>query len=71
MTPEESRNALRSAARRCNDELHQAIADNPKVNFDTLSGPIIQRHYSAIKPLFRLVDFLWTIGVMNGQFKER
>ena len=68
---EAERNALRSAARRCNEELHQAVAANPKTPFDKLSAPIIKRHYQPIKPIYRLVDFLWTIGVLNGQFEER
>lgn len=65
------RNALRSAARRCNEELHQAVAAKPKTPFDKLSGPIIKRHYQPIESIHRLVDFMWTIGVLNGQFKER
>ena len=65
------RNALRSAARRCNEELHQALAANPKTPFDKLSGPIIKRHYQPVESIHRLVDFMWTIGVLNGQFKER
>ena len=65
------RNALRSAARRCNDELHAAIADNPKAPFDTLSGPIIKRHHTPIAPAYSLPLFMWQIGVLNGQFEER
>ena len=68
---EAEQNALRSAARRCNEELHQAVAANPKTPFDKRSGPIIKRHYQPIESIHRLVDFMWTIGVLNGQFKER
>ena len=68
---EAEQNALRSAARRCNEELHQAVAANPKTPCDKLSGPIIKRHYQPIESIHRLVDFMWTIGVLNGQFKER
>lgn len=68
---EEERNALRSAARRCSDELHSAIAANPKVPFDTLSGPIIKKHHQPIAPAYSLPLFLWTIGCINGQFEER
>ena len=68
---EAEQNALRSAARRCNEELHQAVAANPKTPFDKLSGPIIKRHYQPIESIHRLVDFMWTIGVLNGQLKER
>ena len=42
---EQERNALRSAARRCNEELHQAVAANPKTPFDKLSGTIIKRRF--------------------------
>lgn len=65
------RNALRAAARRCNEELHQAVTDNPNTPFDQLSGPIIKKHYSPIAPVFSLGVFMWTIGVMNGRFVER
>ena len=68
---EAEQNALRSSARRCNEELHQAVAANPKTPFDKLSGQIIKRHYEPIESIHRLVDFMWTIGVLNGQFKER
>ena len=68
---EAEQNALRSAARRCNEELHQAVAANPKTPFDKLSGPIIKRHYQPIESIHRLVDFMWTIAVLNGQLKER
>ena len=68
---EAEQNALRSSARRCNEELHQAVAANPKTPFDKLSGPIIKRYYQPIESIHRLVDFMWTIAVLNGQFKER
>ncbi|WP_459176921.1 hypothetical protein [Ewingella americana] len=68
---EAERNALRSAARRCSDELHSAIAANPKAPFDTLSGPIIKKHHQPISPAYSLALFMWKIGVLNGQFEER
>jgi len=68
---EAERNALRSAARRCSDELHSAIAANPKEKFDTLSGPIIKKHHQPISPAYNLALFMWTIGCINGQFEER
>ncbi|MFZ4835618.1 hypothetical protein [Rouxiella sp. Mn2063] len=73
MSPESEaeRNALRSAARKCNAELHEAIQANPKTPFDHLPGPIIKKHHAPIAPRFSLPLFLWTIGVLNGQFEER
>lgn len=68
---EAERNALRSAAGRCSEELHKAIAANPKAPFDTLSGPIIKKHHQPISPAYSLPLFLWTIGCINGQFEER
>lgn len=65
------RNALRSAARQCNEELHHAIAANPDTPFDQLSGLIIKKHHSPIAPVFSLGVFMWTIGVMDGRFVER
>ena len=65
-------NALRSVAKRCNDELHRAIEENPKTPFDKLSRPIIMSHFEMIKPLgISLPRFNYTIGVLNGRFTER
>ncbi|MCU5775066.1 hypothetical protein N5923_23590 [Erwiniaceae bacterium BAC15a-03b] len=70
MTPEQS-NALRAVARQCNQEIKDAIKANPKVNRDDISRPIIQAHYKRIEPVYRFVDLLWCIGVLNGVLKER
>ncbi|WP_338629416.1 hypothetical protein QJR53_17445 [Yersinia enterocolitica] len=71
MTPEERQNALQSAARMCNNEIKTTLAALPaNTNKDSITRPIILRHYEKIKPLgYKLAWLLFAIGVLNGQFK--
>ncbi|HAU5716796.1 TPA: hypothetical protein JD348_25615 [Serratia marcescens] len=65
-------NALRTVAKRCNDELHAAIKQHPKTPFDTLSRPIIMKHFAQVELLgISLPRFNYTIGMLNGRFTER
>ncbi|WP_145531649.1 hypothetical protein, partial [Yersinia kristensenii] len=69
--PEEKQNALQSAARNCNNEIKTTLAAPPaNTNKDSITRPIILRHYEKLKPLgYKLVWLLFAIGVLNGQFK--
>lgn len=71
MTPEERQNALQSAARNCNNEIKTTLAAMPaNTNKDSITRPIILRHYEKLKPLgYKLAWLLFAIGVLNGQFK--
>ncbi|MDA5482844.1 hypothetical protein PGS49_19660 [Yersinia intermedia] len=71
MTPEEKQNALLSAARSCNNEIKTTLAALPaNTNKDSITRPIILRHYEKLKPLgYKLAWLLFAIGVLNGQFK--
>ncbi|EPF5497684.1 hypothetical protein ACSS8S_001387 [Yersinia enterocolitica] len=71
MTPEEKQNALLSAARNCNNEIKTTLAALPaNTNKDSITRPIILRHYEKIKPLgYKLAWLLFAIGVLNSQFK--
>ncbi|EOI7427336.1 hypothetical protein OZ824_000001 [Yersinia enterocolitica] len=71
MTPEERQNALQSTARMCNNEIKTTLAALPaNTNKDSITRPIILRHYEKIKPLgYKLAWLLFAIGVLNGQFK--
>ncbi|EPE5143804.1 TPA: hypothetical protein ACPZHP_001341 [Yersinia enterocolitica] len=71
MTPEERQNALQSAARNCNNEIKTTLAALPaNTNKDSITRPIILRHYEKLKPLgYKLAWLLFAIGVLNGQFK--
>ncbi|HIH8192952.1 TPA: hypothetical protein ACYTJX_000944 [Yersinia enterocolitica] len=71
MTPEERQNALLSAAKNCNNEIKTTLAALPaNTNKDSITSPIILRHYEKIKPLgYKLAWLLFAIGVLNGQFK--
>ncbi|CQI98211.1 hypothetical protein [Yersinia frederiksenii] len=71
MTPEEKQNALQSTARNCNNEIKTTLAALPaNTNKDSITRPIILRHYEKLKPLgYKLAWLLFAIGVLNGQFK--
>ena len=71
MTPEERQNALQSTARMCNNEIKTTLAALPaNTNKDSITRPIILRHYETVKPLgYKLAWLLFAIGVLNGQFK--
>lgn len=71
MTPEERQNALKSTARNCNNEIKTTLAALPaNTNKDSITRPIILRHYEKLKPLgYKLAWLLFAIGVLNGQFK--
>ncbi len=52
MTPEERHNALQSTARMCNNEIKTTLAALPaNINKDSITRPIILRHYEKLKPL--------------------
>ncbi|MGP2470912.1 hypothetical protein V1956_20385 [Yersinia sp. 2540 StPb PI] len=71
MTPEERQNAIQSTARNCNNEIKTTLAALPaNTNKDSITRPIILRHYEKLKPLgYKLAWLLFAIGVLNGQFK--
>lgn len=71
MTSQEKQNALLSTARKCNNEIKTTLAALPaNTNKDSITRPIILRHYEKIKPLgYKLAWLLFAIGVLNGQFK--
>ncbi|MCB5329332.1 hypothetical protein [Yersinia intermedia] len=71
MTPEERHNALQSTARSCNNEIKTTLAALPaNTNKDSITRPIILRHYEKLKPIgYKLAWLLFAIGVLNGQFK--
>jgi hypothetical protein len=67
----EQENALRATTPNCNDELKAALKQEPKPKFDTVSRPLLAKHYEKIKGLgITFVLFIYTIGRINGQFRE-
>lgn len=69
----ETRNALRAVAREANTELKKEVATAPRGKRDEISRRVLKKHYdSKVKPLgVSFILFIWTIGVINGVFKER
>lgn len=67
----EQENALRSTDRKCSDELKAELAKNPKPKFDAVSRPLLAKHFEKIKGLgVPFLLFVYTIGRINGQFRE-
>ena len=67
----EQENVLLSTAKRCSDELKAALAKKPKPKFDTVSRPLLAKHFEKIKGLgVPFLLFVYTIGRINGQFRE-
>ncbi|MDM3214794.1 hypothetical protein OGV91_22785 [Citrobacter sp. Cf093] len=67
----EQENVLLSTAKRCNDELKAALAKKPKPKFDAVSRPLLAKHFEKIKGLgVPFLLFVYTIGRINGQFRE-
>lgn len=69
----ETPNAVKSVARRCNNELKSAVKSLPKgVNKDKVTRPIILKHYAPLETKgIQIGVLLWEIGVLNGVIKER
>lgn len=67
----EQENVLLSTAKRRNDELKAALAKKPKPKFDAVSRPLLAKHFEKIKGLgVPFLLFVYTIGRINGQFRE-
>ncbi|ALH83497.1 hypothetical protein AC565_17875 [Klebsiella pneumoniae] len=70
MTPEEQENALRAQARRCAEEITEAMSVKPKPKWNAVCPPpILRKHYEKVKPMgVSLVKFVSVIGRMNGRY---
>jgi hypothetical protein len=67
----EHENAVRSAARRCADELRAAMRVKPKPAWNKVCPPILLKHHQEVAPLgISLIEFNSVIGRMNGRFGE-
>lgn len=68
MTPA-NENAIRSACRRCTEEIQQAMRKKPKPNWDATVTPIIRKHHQQIAPLgVSLLEFVVYTGRLNRRF---
>ena len=68
MTPEEKKNALRSIARRANDEVKAKRRSSPALSCDEISRPILNGCMQlGLTPSHLYVE----IGILNGYIKER
>ncbi|NPE58673.1 hypothetical protein HLB27_19655 [Dickeya dadantii] len=69
MTSIEIENAVRAQAKRCTDEIKQAMRKKPKPNWDATVKTIIKKHHQKIEPLgVDLLKFVVTMGRQNGRY---
>jgi hypothetical protein len=67
----EQENVMLSTAKRCSDEMKAELAKKPKPKFDAVSRPLLAKHFEKIKGLgVPFLLFVYTIGRINGQFRE-
>ena len=60
-------NAIQAEAKRCSDAIQAAIKKRPKPKFDSVSKPLLSKHYEKVKPLgITFVKFVSVIGHLNG-----
>ncbi|KLQ92478.1 MULTISPECIES: hypothetical protein [Enterobacter cloacae complex] len=65
----ETDNAIRSACRRCTEEIQQAMRKKPKPNWNETVPPIIKKHHQVIEPMgISLLEFVVRTGRMNGRY---
>lgn len=68
MTPA-NENAIRSACRRCTEEIQQAMRKKPKPNWNETVPPIINKHHKKIEALgVSLLEFISYTGRLNHRF---
>lgn len=62
-------NAITAEAKRCSDAISAAMKKKPKPKFDSVSKPLLSKHYEKVKPLgISFVKFVSVIGRLNGRF---
>lgn len=68
MTPA-NENAIRTACRRCTEEIQQAMRKKPKPNWNETVPPIINKHLKKIEALgVSFLEFVVKTGRLNGRF---
>ncbi|MEG6244794.1 hypothetical protein UXP92_00760 [Enterobacter hormaechei] len=68
MTPA-NENAIRTACRRCTEEIQQAMRKKPKPNWNETVPPIINKHHKKVAALgVSLLEFVVKTGRLNGRF---
>lgn len=62
-------NAVQAEARRCSDAIKSAMKGRPRPRFDSVSKPLLSKHYANVKPLgISFIKFVSVIGRLNGRF---
>ncbi|MEE9651568.1 hypothetical protein [Enterobacter soli] len=66
---QEIENAIQAEAKRCSDAIKSAMKVKPKPKFDSVSKPLLSKHYANVKPLgVSFVKFVSVIGRLNGRY---
>ncbi len=62
-------NAVQAEARRCSDAINSAMKARPRPKFDSVSKPLLSKHYAKVKPLgISFIKFVSVIGRLNGRY---
>lgn len=66
---QETENVIKAEARRCIDAIKTALRVKPKPTFDSVSKPLIKKHYEVVKPLGISIErFVSVMGRLNGRY---
>lgn len=62
-------NAIHAEAKRCSDAIQAAMKKKPKPKFDSVSKPLLSKHYEKVKPMgITFIKFVSVIGRLNGRY---
>lgn len=71
MKLQSQRNALRSIAKKANEEIRELRRQSPGENPDVISTRILNQYENAVISLgFNRLWLVWEIGVLNGVFED-
>lgn len=62
-------NAIKAEAKRCSDAIKSAMKAKPRPKFDSISKPLLSKHYAKVKQLgVSFIKFVSVIGRLNGRY---
>ncbi|QSW37051.1 hypothetical protein KQ929_12175 [Leclercia pneumoniae] len=62
-------NAIQAEAKRCSEAIKSAMKAKPRPKFDSISKPLLSKHYAKVKPLgISFIKFVSVIGRLNGRY---
>lgn len=72
MKSQDKHNALRSIAKKANEEIRELRRRAPGENPDVISTRVLNQHEKTVISLgFNRLWLVWEIGVLNGVFEDK